>query len=46
MEIFINIVDSDALPTIEGMVDLLSTLHKQRIISNGELLSLLGVFPD
>ena len=41
-----NIEDSDALPTIEGMVDLLSTLHKQRIISNGELLSLLGVFPD
>ncbi|MCO7043170.1 hypothetical protein NAG80_03635, partial [Staphylococcus hominis] len=37
-----NIVDSDALPTIEGMVDLLSMLHKQRIISNGRTIVIIG----
>lgn len=40
-----NIVDSDALPTIEGMVDLLSMLHKQRIILNGRTIVIIGVFP-
>ncbi|WP_261008374.1 hypothetical protein [Staphylococcus haemolyticus] len=37
-----NIVDSDALPTIEGMVDLLSMLHKQRIILNGRTIVIIG----
>ena len=37
-----NIVDDDALPTIEGMVDLLSMLHKQRIISNGRTIVIIG----
>ena len=36
-----NIVDSDALPTIEGMVDLLSMLHKQRIILNGRTIVII-----
>ena len=37
-----NIVDSDALPTIEGMVDSLSMLHKQRMISNGRTIAIIG----
>lgn len=37
-----NIVDSDALPTIEGMVDSFSMLHKQRIISNGRTIAIIG----
>ena len=37
-----NIVDSDALPTIEGMIDSLSMLHKQRIISNGRTIAIIG----
>ncbi|WP_256275852.1 MULTISPECIES: hypothetical protein [Staphylococcus] len=37
-----NIVDSDALPTIERMVDSLSMLHKQRIISNGRTIAIIG----
>ena len=38
--------EDDALPTIEGMVDLLSMLHKQRIILNGRTIVIIGVFPD
>lgn len=37
-----NIVDSDALPTIEGMIDSLSMLHKQRTISNGRTIAIIG----
>ena len=29
-----------------GMVDLLSMLHKQRIILNGRTIVIIGVFPD